>query len=222
MKLFLNGGGIGETVSDARAKLNELIDHNKKILYVPLAWPDSSYSGCYEFISNELNDVDALSIEMIKSCDELTSKNFDEYAFIYIGGGNTFKLLKLLKKSGNFEKINEYLKNGGIIYGGSAGAIIFGKDLDSCRIDDLNEVELEDITGFNLINGYSLLCHYTNRDEEQTNKSTKYLLELSKSKPIIALPEEDTIFVNDGNVEVFGSKPYYIFEDGIMNKQEIL
>ena len=28
------------------------------------------------------------------------------------------------------------LYNGGIIYGGSAGAIIFGKDLEACKIDD--------------------------------------------------------------------------------------
>ena len=47
-----------------------------------------------------------------------------------------------------------------ILNGGSAGAIIFGRDLDSCNTDDKNEVGLKDNTGFNMLKGYSLLCHY--------------------------------------------------------------
>ena len=145
MKLILNGGGDGNLVTSARQKLNELIDHTKKCLYVPLAWPDKSFDGCLEFITNELKDVDIPGIDMIKSGEELYNKNFNDYSFIYIGGGNTFSLLKDLKDSGSFEKIKEYLKNNGIVYGGSAGAIIFGKDLDSCMTDDENEVQLTDI-----------------------------------------------------------------------------
>jgi len=53
MKLILNGGGTGNQVADARRLLNELIDHDKKILYIPFAWPDQTYSGCLEFMTNE-------------------------------------------------------------------------------------------------------------------------------------------------------------------------
>ena len=35
MKLILNGGGDGNQVINARKKLNDIIDHNKKILYIP-------------------------------------------------------------------------------------------------------------------------------------------------------------------------------------------
>ena len=214
MKLILNGGGDGNSVTSARRKLNELIDHTKKCLYVPLAWPDKSFSGCLEFMTNELKDVDIPGIDMIKSAQELYNKNFNDYSFIYIGGGNTFSLLKELKDSGSFEKIKEYLKNDGIVYGGSAGAIIFGKDLDSCITDDENEVRLTDIAGFDMLNGYSLLCHFTNRDETRTKKSKEYLLELSKQKPIYAIPEEDTIYVDETGIEFIGTRPYYIFEHG--------
>ena len=48
------------------------------------------------------------------------------------------------------------------------------------------------------------------KDEE----STRYLLELSKRKKVIALPEEDTLFINEDNIEVIGDRPYYIFEAG--------
>lgn len=216
MKLILNGGGIGNSVSNARKILNESIDHNKKILYVPLAWPDPTYNGCLDFMTNELNDVECAGIDMVTSTKELVEKNLNEYACIYIGGGNTYKLLKDLKDSGAFDKIKKYLLNdNGIVYGGSAGAIIFGKDLDSCNTDDENEVNLEENSGFDMIDGYSLLCHYTNRNEDRTLLSTNYLLQLSKQKPIYAIPEEDTIIVTEETIDIIGIRPFYIFENGV-------
>lgn len=223
MKLILNGGGAGKQVESARKLLNNLINHNKKILYVPLAWVDSTFSGCLEFITNELSDVNSAGIDMITSADEIISKDLKDYACIYMGGGNTYKLLGELKSSGAFEKIKNYLINeDGIVYGGSAGAIIFGKDLDSCNTDDKNEVGLIDNSGFDLMNGYSLLCHYTNREEKRTNLSKNYLLELSRIKPIFAIPEEDTIYVNNDRIEFLGTRPYYEFKDGIITMHNIV
>ena len=222
MKLVLNGGGDGKSVESARQLLNGLIDNNKKILYIPFAWPDSTYNGCLEFMTSELSDVDKLGIDMVRTPEELMNKNFTDYACLYIGGGNTYKLLNDLKVSGAFDKIKKYLTDeSGIVYGGSAGAIIFGKDLDSCNTDDDNEVGLIDNTGFNMIKGYSLLCHYTSREEDRTELSRQYLLNLSKLKPIYAIPEEDTMFVDNGNIEVIGTRPYYEFVNGVEIKKEI-
>ena len=214
MYLILNGGGEGKQVKSARERLNNVIDHNKKILYVPLAWDDKTFNGCLEFMTDELKDVNAQGIEMIRSGQELYDKNFQDYACIYIGGGNTFSLLKELKENKIIKKIQEYLKTDGIIYGGSAGAIIFGKSLESCKTDDENNVNLLDLEGFDLLNDYSLLCHYTNRDEKRTEESTNYLLELSKTKKICAIPEEDTLIVSDNNIEIIGERPFYLFENG--------
>ena len=222
MKLILNGGGDGDAIKSARELLNSLIDHSKKILYIPFAWPDPTYNGCLEFMNNELSDVEKTGIDMVKSTGELLSKNLNDYACIFIGGGNTYKLLYNLKVSGAFDKIRNYLINdNGIVYGGSAGAIIFGKDLDSCKTEDENEVGLIDINGFNMINGYSLSCHYTSRDQERTELSRKYLIELSKSKPIYAIPEEDTIYVDNNKIKFIGNRPYYEFKNGIENKIDI-
>ena len=72
-----------------------------------------------------------------------------------------------------------------------------------------------------MIKGYSLLCHYTSREEDRTELSRQYLLNLSKLKPIYAIPEEDTIFVDNGNIEVIGTRPYYEFVNGVEIKKEI-
>ena len=215
MKLILNGGGDGIQVKESRILLNNIIDHTKKILYIPLAWPNSDYDSCHEFIINELSDIDVPGIDMIKSSDEIPNINLYNYSCIYIGGGNTYKLLNELKRNNSFNIINNYLDNdNSIIYGGSAGAIIFGHDLDSCNIDDLNDVGLIDNNGFNKIDGYSLLCHYTNRDNIKTEISKKYLLELSKRKKIYAIPEEDSIYIDNDIITFIGSKPYYEFING--------
>ena len=214
MKIFLNGGGAGYKTKEANKRLNSIIDHTKPILYIPLAMTEDKYDSCYEWITGELKNVKVPHIEMIRSVEELSKKAFDDYSAIFIGGGNTFKLLFDLKQNGIFDKIKKYINNNGIIFGGSAGTIIFGEDLESCYLDDTNEVQLTDISGFNILNGISFLCHYTNRTTEKDAESTKYLLELSKRKKIIALPEEDTLYINDDKIEVIGNRPWYIFESG--------
>jgi len=88
-------------------------------------------------------------------------------------------------------------------------------------LDDLNEVGLKDIKGFDVLNGISFLCHYTNITLEKDQESTRYLLELSKRKKIVALPEEDTLFISNDKVDVIGTKPYYVFDRGVKRKIKV-
>lgn len=221
MRIFLNGGGSGTKTVKVNQRLNEIIDHTKPILYIPLAMNKEKYDRCYQWITEELKNVKVPYIEMVRDTSELSLKKLDDYSLIFIGGGNTFKLLFDLKESNCFEKIMQYVNNNGLIFGGSAGAIIFGQDLESCILDDKNEVDLKDIKGFDVLNGVSFLCHYTNRTIEKDNESTRYLLELSKRKKIIALPEEVTLFINDNKLEVIGTRSYYLFDKGIRKKINI-
>ena len=218
MKLLLCGGGCGEQTIEANKKFNEIIDHTKPLLYVPLAMDENKhpYDGCLEWITGELSSVKIPSIEMVRTFDELASKNYYDYCAIFIGGGNTFKLLKGLKDSGAFLKIRDYIEHDGIVYGGSAGAIIFGYDINSCSAMDKNEVNLEDTKGFNVLNDLSLFAHYTNQDtEEKLEEYTRALQEYTiNHEQVIALPEEDTIFINGNEVQVIGNRDYYRFRIG--------
>lgn len=217
LRLFLCGGGSGEQTIEANKKLNEVINHDKPILYVPLAMNSDRYDSCYERINQELKNVDVPNIDMVVSSEELASIDLNKYSAIFIGGGNTYKLLSELKATDNFEsRIKEFLKNGGIVFGSSAGAIIFGQYIDTCKYSDINEVGLKDQTGFDAFNSFSFFCHFANGSKEGNDINRKYLLELSKEEKIIALPEEDTIYYEDGRYEVIGTNPYYIFEDGNM------
>jgi len=224
MKLLLCGGGSGEQTIKANKKFNEIIDHTKPLLYVPLAMDENKhpYDGCLEWITGELSDVEIPNIEMVKTFEELANKDYTNYCAIFIGGGNTYKLLKGIKDSGAFSKINEYIHNDGIVYGGSAGAIIFGYDINSCLAMDANDVNLEDTKGFNSINGKSIFAHYTNEHTEEAHTKFKnYLTDYSlNNEDVIALPEEDTIFIDGDQITIIGDRPYYVFEKGLENIHE--
>lgn len=148
---------------------------------------------------------------MIRSSLELSRKNFFDYSLVFIGGGNTYKLLRELHNNSNCEKIVEYLKKGGIVFGASAGAIIFGKDINSCLLEDKNLTNYQNFNGLNFLNDYSILCHL---NKKNFKKNQKYLIDYSKKHKTIYLPEEDVIYITDNEIKLLGNKKYIIFSCG--------
>lgn len=216
MKIFLCGGGSGKVVDIAMNKFESSLDKTKPLLYVPLAMESGRYDSCYEWIKGEMSLINVTNIEMVTSGNELFNKNLDNYCAIFIGGGNTYKLLKELKDSKSFNKIKEYINNDGIVFGGSAGAIIFGKDIDSCKMQDANDVGLKDTKGFNILKDYSLLCHLNRNDGIKFNrdKNSDYLLNFSKGNKNIYLPDDDTIFIDNNDITIIGRSEFRIYENG--------
>ena len=230
MKLFLNGGGCGKQTILTYKEMNKIIDHNKPVLYVPLAMDESDhpYDSCYEWIKEEISSIDIPNIEMVRSFEELANQDFNKYSLIYIGGGNTYKLLNGIKTTHTYDKLKEYIKNDGIVYGSSAGAVIFGKDINIIEVVDNNDIGIKDTSGFDYLNGISLFVHYTNyrskySEEENKNlmkKYTDFIVDYTKkNEKVIAFPEEDTVFFDGKNISVIGELAYYTFENG--NKEKI-
>lgn len=216
MKLYLSGGGSGKQNLYAYINYFKSIDKTKPILYVPLAMEEEKYDSCYEWFKKEISAFNITDFKMVRSSKELSTINLNDYNSIFIGGGNTYKLLDEIRKYDNDKKIINYLNNNGIIYGGSAGAIIFGKDIDTCRIMDKKmDIKTE---GLNLINGYSLLCHLKNKN---LKKNKQYLEEYSKNNKVLFLPEEDVLVVEENNIKIIGNKKYYLFVDGKSIKHSI-
>lgn len=215
MRLFLNGGGDGPQIKDTYTRLEEVVDTSRPCLYIPLAMDAEYYTECYAWIHDELMELSFPRIDMVRSAEELSMVDLTEYGFIFIGGGNTYKLLSDLKRSGAFYRIIDYLdKDIGVVFGGSAGAIIFGNSIDCCEFDDPNLDNFTDTDGVDVLNGYSIFCHYTSRHPEEDRLSREFLLNYSYEQRVFALPEEITFFINGLNVEIIGNAGYYLFADG--------
>ena len=142
---------------------------------------------------------------------DILEKDFNNYSAIFIGGGNTYKLLNELKQNNNVDKIKTYLQNGGIVFGGSAGAIIFGKNIDACLLDDGNKIGLEDTEGFNYLNDISLLCHLKKKN---CKKNINYLKEYTLQNKLIYLPEDDVLYIHNDKVSLIGDSKYLFFSNG--------
>lgn len=83
---------------------------------------------------------------------------------LYLSGGNTFSIMHRIKKH-NFQKaMINYIQNGVIYVGGSAGAHIVSSNIEHVSKYDPNSVEISDFSGLNLFDGI-LVCHFSKERE---------------------------------------------------------
>jgi dipeptidase E len=130
----------------------------------------------------------------------------DKYTAIYIGGGNTFKLLKEIRESGFDKVLIDYINHGEFVYGLSAGSIIFSEDITSTTYETENCVGLENSTGLNMAKGFNVCCHYGNGDEENTTyKRNRIQAYSAQSCGTIALPNGCAAYIQDDAITFIGS-----------------
>lgn len=206
-KLFLSGGG-SEKDSFELDSLFVKSFIKKKILYIPLAatLDAMGYEGCYDWITATLSahTEDFLEIIMSLNLENVTSEGLNQFGSVYIGGGNTYHLLKIFNDSGFSQKLLDYYLQGGIVYGGSAGAIILGKDIGTVEEENFNLYPSS--KGLNLVNNYSIICHYT---DELGGKVNEYVL--STKYPVIALPEKSGLIIENNQAQVKGQDSISVF-----------
>lgn len=233
MKLILNGGGSDEQIKEALEIFARIVNGGK-VLYIPLAWTYGNMEECINWFSGQVSEFGITNIEQILDPNDITKEKLKETSGVFIGGGNTYQLLKDLKETCAFENLKEYIKNGGLIMGGSAGALIFGECIDTCLKDKLkikscndeNKVGLKDTKGFNYVKGYSILPHYKKLTEQYSDTQKRVDKLLGLGYKLICLPEETSLFINDNQMTVIGQKPAEIFDgktrEVIQPEEEIL
>ena len=219
--LILNGGSSGEKIKNSYELFSKQIGKGK-VLYIPLAWNNGPYEECIDWFREEIKPYGITNIEMITEANQLTIEKLNEANGIFIGGGNTFKLLKLLKDSVAFENLKKFAKHKDkVIMGASAGTLIFGNKIDACEDDgldikscgDINDVGLKDTTGFNLVNDYSLFVHYKKKEAQINATKLRIKKMIDKGLKLICIPDETSLIVVGNKGYVLGNKPIEIFEN---------
>lgn len=213
MQLYLSGGGGPTQSFKLDQQFSNALSPPKKILYIPIAMDKIKhpYPECFEWLCKSLNPHGITQIEMWTE-EELRKKTEPElknFSGVYIGGGNTYYLLQELKESGFSQKLHYFLKKNIPIYGGSAGAIIFGTNIITCG--DENAVQLKDLNGLDQVNGYAIFCHY---DPKSKSDCIQIMKENNLTKAI-ALPEGTGIIVNNSIITVVGDKPATVFDQDV-------
>lgn len=119
---------------------------------------------------------------------------------IFIGGGNTFRLLHEANKTGFTSVIKDLVANGKWYIGSSAGSVIAAPNIEPIRyVDKPEEVsELHDYTGFGFVD-FVVLPHYN--DEKYNTLYSRTLQEYQNTFHLETLRDDEVIIVQDNKLE---------------------
>ena len=135
---------------------------------------------------------------------------------IFVGGGNTFRLLKALYETGLLEEIRDRVLRGVPYMGSSAGS-----NIAAPTIRTTNDMPIVQPPSFNALNlvPYQINPHYLDADPSSTHKGEtreqrlrEYLEE--NTTPVVAIREATMLRVENDVTTVLGSKPARIFRPG--------
>src|SRR3989338_1965793 len=111
MKIFLNGGGKKQDSANLDKAFARAVNKQKPLLYIPIAMNARrhSYNECFQYISDVFNPLGLEKIIMWTEKDLRKAKpvDFNQFSGIYVGGGNTFKLLKNFREFGLMKIISD-------------------------------------------------------------------------------------------------------------------
>lgn len=230
MKLVLIGGGeIGRSNTSYETKIidEEIIKMSEKespiLLFIGLA---SSYSDSYyDVIKNNFKKLGCKTTYLKKSNlinnPDLVKQKFKDADIIYVGGGDTLKLLEKIKEYNLKPLLDEALNNNKVLAGISAGAILFSKKGYSDAYILRGEKETyEFISGLDYAH-LSISPHY----EENSEKTKQLLSYLKEKEEIYALEDGTAIIINNDQIKTIHAIPnakiYKISYNNKLIKEEI-
>jgi len=145
---------------------------------------------------------DVTEIDIEGKTQSQLRKILQVFDVIYVQGGNTFYLLKVIQETG-FDKVVKDLIDREVIYiGVSAGSIIAGPTIETAGWKyvepDRNFVKLKDLTAMNLV-PFNIFVHYVPRHKVFVAKQA------AKSKyPLKIITDSQAILVVDNKFQLIG------------------
>jgi len=188
-RILLAGGGSAEDERPALQLFATWIGGEGSLLYLPVAMADPGQAQ-FDWLMGALRPLDAGQIEMWTDMRQHDPAELAHFDGIFIGGGNTYRLLHELRTAGLIAALVDFANDGRALYGGSAGAILLGRDIGTCAHMDENIVGLSDTSGLDLVHGRAVWCHYTPADAPLIRAYTA-----RTQFPVIALSETSSLWI---------------------------
>jgi len=198
-------GGAGEQAA-ARLALDRFAAglRGGRLLFIPLAM-DPPYDRALAWVTTVMAGRGVEDIAIATSPDDVL-RIIPTVDGVFIGGGNTYRLLHSLRSTGAHVALSGAARRGLPLYGGSAGAILLGSDIDTARWDDTNAEGLIDTMGLDLALGYSIACHY---DPAQENRLSDYVANTHAN--VAAIPEASGLLRIGDEIRVAGPASVALF-----------
>src|SRR5438477_2941467 len=177
----------------------------KRVAFVPFAAFDhAAYSAKVGARFDQMG-FEIIPIEQLDRADA-----------IFVGGGNTFRLLKKLYDRNLLDPIRQRVRAGLPYIGSSAGSIVTCPTIRTTN--DMPIVECKSLDAFGSI-PFQINGHYLDPDPGSTHKGEtreERIREFHEENttPVVGLREGTMLWIEDGSAKLLGLKPARIFRRG--------
>lgn len=204
-RVIAAGGGGATASRPLDERFAAWLGPNGRILYWPFALPETHplRASCFEWITSVFLPLGISRIDMWTEPHGHTEAELEEFDAIYIGGGNTYRLLHMLRESGFDHALLCWIQAGKPLYGGSAGAAILGSDIHTVAHGDQNLVGLEDVRALDVLHGHAIWCHYEPQGDDP--RIAAYIA--AYGTPVLAISERSGIVLEGGRLIALGHEP---------------
>ncbi|RKZ17360.1 dipeptidase PepE [bacterium] len=214
MRLLLlsNSTQHGRAMLDhAESAIRDHFDGVSRILFVPFALRDhEAYTAT---VAARLHEM-GFTVEGLQEFDDPVAAVAEAEA-IYVGGGNSFRLLRELRTRKLLDPIRARVEDGVPYMGASAGSNLAGP-----TIRTTNDMPIVDPKGFGALDlvPFQINPHYLDAapsghmGETREKRIEEYLEE--NNKVVLGLREGGWLQCEDGRLELFGLRPARIFQRG--------
>ena len=201
MRIVLDGGGNEFDSVPVHRFFADLIGAQGRLLYLPIALGGNPtrFATAETWLRSVFKPSGLKRIEMWTDLEQHSLQELDSFDGLYIGGGNAFALLEKLRASGFVEGIKSFCQDGRPTFGGSAGAVMLGRSIATVRHLDANEHGIKNLTGLDLLQGFSVWVHYRREDPTRIQN---YMSE-TRGK-LIVLSERAGVLLENGELRSLG------------------
>src|SRR4029077_8499900 len=202
----------GGYLDHVEGEIRDLLGGSERILFIPFALYDRD---AYSAKARQRFERMGFALEAAHSAS-VPQRLVEEAASIFIGGGNTFRLLKALYDYDLLQSIRSRVEQGVPFIGSSAGSIVACPTLKTTK--DMPVVQPPSFDALHLVN-FQISPHYldpdphsTHQGETQEERIMQYLEE--NDLPVVGLREATVLRVRQGAVMLRGGNTARVFRRG--------
>lgn len=222
MRLLLisNSTNAGEEyLQHPKAEIEGFLKGVKKALFFPYAAVTFSFNDYEKKVQQRFSEM-GIEVDSLHHHRDVKRVIREAEAFV-VGGGNTFRLLKMIQQLDIIETLRYRVLDGIPFVGWSAGANVACPTI--CTTNDMPIVEPDNFSAFNLVR-FQINPHYLDANPdghagETREERIEEFITMDPFSYVVGLREGSMLKVEDGDISLLGNKTARIFKHGMPPKE---
>jgi dipeptidase E len=202
-------GGSNSAADEARL-WDELFPVGGRVVCWPYAIRDRDAQVLvHDWLTGELAGRGDFEVDTWIDVPDRAIAGLSSAQVLFIPGGNTFALLDSLRARDWLGRVGEFVAGGGLLYGGSAGAILCGADIAIAALLDEDVVGISNTRALDLLAGAVVYPHFTAAVVPALDAWAR-----THDESVLAVPERGGLIFRDGVFRETGPEPVRVFPSG--------